>query len=147
MVHELCSTQEIYYRAVSHFIYKSTKNYYIATSNKECHQDLCAQENMCYLRKRDSVKEFLDDYEYVLRDIFLADTPDPFKSENRSLDSENINDLNYGEGLCTETWSGIFFPVDFSSALIELNKSVYSQRELSNEVRRKQIFCTDQVMP
>lgn len=149
MVHELCGAQDIYTRAVSHFIYKAIKVYHDSNKTKwgkvEGEELFTNQQPLCCLKSRNGIAMFLKDYEMILKEMEM-------QQELRlhhalSTASRDIHAYELKDDVCAEVWSGMYFPVDFSCALIEMSKKLNQCDQLSVESKRKQIFCTDQVLP
>lgn len=139
MIHEICATQDIYCRAIAHFVYKSIRKF--------CHGVFGANRRTGFSsRTLSELSKIVDDFEIVLRKNNPCNPPPEETSDSRDFPRHNIS-LGAEEELCAELFDGIYFPIDFSSALIELNRSTYHCDRLSNEARRTQIFCSDQVMP
>jgi hypothetical protein len=157
LVHELCAAQALYARAIAHFVYRTLKNYYFASSTQtewvKGRHELCGKT--C-LKNCKSVLMFLEDYEMVLRKK-KRDQTERYVRHDKHKNHMHANPgpgpgrgccaLQLGEELCVELGGGVYLPADFSSALIEMNRALYHCDSLSDESRRKQIFCTDQVLP
>ena len=142
IIHELCATQDLYCRAIVHFIYKSISKLYRGSMSGSSG---ASRPNGLSSRTIAEFSTLLADFDIVLR----RDSPHNLVavSNERCDSTSNVLSLGAEEELCAEVFDGVYFPIDFSSALIELNRSIYHCDRLSREAQRTQIFCSDQVMP
>ena len=138
LIHEIIASQVIYVRAISYFIYKELK----ALSNnpssiKSCTTCSSGAIQICLCDQR-KILEFLEDFEASC-DI----------TEPRQLGAGHFNCGKLGEETTRfiDTCNGLYCYEDFSTALVVLNRSVFCSKHLSDEERRKHIFCADQVLP
>lgn len=131
VLHEVCSTQDLYTRAVAHLVYKTIRNKYEEVKQAMADEiDFCDrnQDSFCCFRDREKLFAVVKDFELGMSKC-----------------------VNGGACLidefCAEVGGDIYFPLDFASAIIELNRSIYNFDKLPDETKRKIIFCSDQVMP
>lgn len=157
MLHEICDTQEIYSRAVCHFIYKSIKK--LSKSGRMQEGCSCCkplqnfQCNFFCLQDQQAVIDFIEEYETTIFRFYekeqLDSTTCPLLSVEDSFDATfapMCPVLNEVPSVAA-TASGLYSSRDFSSALISFNRSKYNCDCLPGDEKKKYIFCSDQVMP